>query len=152
MKAHELMTRPVLTVSRETSLAEVAKIMVGHHVGCVAVVDAHGKLCGIITQTDFGPNEQGVPFSMEALLQMFSRLLSQEAMERVREGARTTTARDIMITEVITGEEDTPVEEMARQMLRYDIDHIPVVHDGVPVGIVARHDFLRMIAGEASHD
>jgi CBS domain-containing protein len=54
-----------------------------------------------------------------------------------------------MRTEVITGDEETPVEEMARRMLRYDIDHLPVVREGVPVGIVARHDFLRMIAGEA---
>ena len=38
---------------------------------------------------------------------------------------------------------------MTMSMLRYDIDHIPVVREGVPVGIVARHDFLRMIAGEA---
>jgi CBS domain-containing protein len=133
-------------------LAEAAQIMVDRQVGCIAVVDAHGRLCGIITQSDFGPNEQGVPFSMEALLQIFSRQQSQEAMKRVRESARTATANDIMVTEVITSEEDTPVEELARQMLRYDIDHIPVVRDGVPVGIVARHDFLRMIAGEAKHD
>ena len=51
-----------------------------------------------------------------------------------------------MITSVITAAEDTPVEEVVRQMLRCDIDHIPVVRDGVPIGIVARHDFLRMIA------
>ena len=34
-------------------------------------------------------------------------------------------------------------------MLRYDIDHIPVLRDGVPVGLVSRHDFLRMIAEES---
>ncbi len=38
---------------------------------------------------------------------------------------------------------------MARLMLRYDIDHIPIVRDDVPVGIVARHDFLRLIAEES---
>jgi CBS domain-containing protein len=34
-------------------------------------------------------------------------------------------------------------------MLRYDIDHIPVVREGVPVGIVSRHDLLRMIVRQA---
>jgi CBS domain-containing protein len=148
MKARDLMTQPVFTVRPDASVAEVATVMIDRHVGCVPVVDAQGKLCGIITQTDFGPNEQGVPFSMEAVLQMFSRSLSSEAMQRVRREARTTTARDIMVTEVITDEEDTPIEEMARRMLRYDIDHIAVVRDQVPVGIVARHDFLRAIAGQ----
>jgi CBS domain-containing protein len=140
------MTQPAFTVSRETSVAEVARLMVERQIGCVLVVDAHGKLRGIITQTDFGPSDQGLPYSMEAVLQTFSRPLSHEAMEGVRQGARKLTAKDIMITEVITGDEETPVEEMARQMLRYDIDHIPVVRDQAPVGVVARHDFLRMIA------
>ncbi|MBV8077098.1 MAG: CBS domain-containing protein [Planctomycetaceae bacterium] len=38
---------------------------------------------------------------------------------------------------------------MAKQMLRYDIDHIPVVREVVPVGIVSRHDLLRMIVRQA---
>lgn len=54
-----------------------------------------------------------------------------------------------MITEVITATEETPVEDLAGAMLRYDIDHIPVVRDGMPIGMVSRHDFLRMIAGGA---
>jgi hypothetical protein len=45
--------------------------------------------------------------------------------------------------------EETPLEEIARLMLRYDIGHIPVVRNRVPVGIVARHDFLRILAEEA---
>jgi CBS domain-containing protein len=38
-------------------------------------------------------------------------------------------------------------------MDRYDIDHIPIVRDGRPIGMVARHDFLRMIArgAKAAH-
>ena len=54
----------------------------------------------------------------------------------------------IMVTEVITSTEETPLEEIARLMLRYDVNHIPVLRDGTPVGIVARHDFLRLIAAE----
>jgi CBS domain-containing protein len=143
------MTQPAVTVRRETTLAEVATTMTERRLGCVPVVDKHGKLCGIITQTDFSADEHGVPFSTEAVLQIFSRADTPEATERAREQARAMTAIAAMTTEVITAVEDTPVEEIARQMLRYDIDHIPVVRDGVPVGMVARHDFLRMIAAEA---
>ncbi len=147
MIARDLMTQPVVTVRLETSLAEVAKTMVECRVGCVPVVDAHGQLHGIITQTDFGDTEKGSPFSMEAVLHTFSRPLSHDEIQCVRDEARKTTAKEIMITEVITGVEDTSVEELARQMLRYDIDHIPVIYDGMPVGIVARHDFLRLLSG-----
>ena len=149
MKAREMMTKPVVTVPREASAAEAARAMVDHRAGCVLVVDGQGKLHGIVTQTDFGGDQHGVPFSMEALLQMFSRSMPTETLELARADARTTMVERIMVTDVITGTEETPLEEMARLMLRYEIDHIPVVRDGVPVGIVARHDFLRMIAEEA---
>jgi CBS domain-containing protein len=149
MRAGDLMTCPVVTVRRESSVAEVAKAMVDHKVGCVVVVDPRGKLSGIVTQTDFAGDQHGAAYSMEALLQMFSQSMPPEALKRMREETRGTIVEQIMATEVITGTEETPLEEMARLMLRYDIDHIPVVRDGVPVGIVARHDFLRMIAKEA---
>jgi CBS domain-containing protein len=73
-----------------------------------------------------------------------------EQFEKVRKEAECKTAEEIMVTEVITGSPDTSAEEMARMMLRYDIDHIPIVRDGIPIGVVARHDYLRMIAGPRS--
>jgi len=149
MKACEMMTQPVVTVRRETSAADATRAMVDHRAGCVLVVDLHGKLRGIVTQSDFAGDQHGVPFSMEALLQMFSRSMPSGLLELARADARITSVERIMVTDVITGTEDTPLEEMARLMLRYDIDHIPVVRDGVPVGIVARHDFLRLIAEDA---
>ena len=57
--------------------------------------------------------------------------------ELARADAHTTNVEKIRVTDVITGNEDTPLEEMARLMIRYDVDHIPVVRDGVPIGIVA---------------
>ena len=58
----------------------------------------------------------------------------------------------IMVTEVTLATEETPLEEIARLMLRYDVNHIPVVHDGAPVGIIGRHDFLRLIADQAEQN
>jgi CBS domain-containing protein len=130
-------------------LADVAQIMLDRRIGCVPVVDEHGKLRGIVTETDFAAKERGVPFSLLILPQVFNESMPREAVERVRRAAKTTAAKEIMITEVITAAEDTPAEEVARQMLRYDIDHIPVTRDGVPVGLVSRHDFVRMIVGES---
>ena len=146
MRAQEFMCCPAVTVSPKTSVAEVARLMAEQRIGCVLVVDREKKLRGIVTQTDFGGDQHGAPFSMELLLQMFSRSMPVAELEKLRKDAQGRTAEDIMVTEVLTGQADTPMEELARLMLRYDIEHIPIVQDGVPVGIVARHDFLRMIA------
>ena len=118
MRAEELLTQPVVTVRGETSVAEIAKAMVDNRVGCVLVVDHRGKLRGIVTQTNFGGDEHGVPFSMELLLQMFSRSMSTGEIEKARQEAWASTAEEIMVTDVITAAEDTPVEEIARKMLR----------------------------------
>jgi len=147
MRAGELMSQPVVTVGPETSLAEVARTMVDYRIGGVPVVDPQGKLRGIVTETDFAAKERGMPFSILLLSQAFSQPMPEEAIERVHREARTTAAKEIMITEVITATEDTPVDDVARLMLRYDIDHIPVVRDGALVGIISRHDFLRMVVG-----
>jgi CBS domain-containing protein len=153
MQARDLMTQPVVSVRPEASLAEAAEVMVKCRVGCVTVVDEEGRLRGIVSQTDFAANEQGLPFSIESVLEMYTKPAPGGEIERVRADARKTTVKEIMITEVITATEETPVEAVARAMLRYDIDHVPVVRDGMPIGIVSRHDFLRMIAGatKAAH-
>ena len=147
MKARDIMTKEVATVRPETSLAAVAQIMLEYRIGSVLVVDKPGKLCGIITETDFAAKERGVPFSVHILPQVFSQLLSQEAVELLHDAARTTTAREIMITDVITAAEDTTVDEVAAKMLRHEIEHVPIVRDGSPVGIISRHDLLRILIG-----
>jgi CBS domain-containing protein len=143
------MTQPVVSVHLDASLAEAAETMVKCRIGCVPVVDEGSQLRGIVSQTDFAANEHGLPFSIEAVLDMYTQPVSEQELERVRADARKTPVREVMITEVITATEETPVEEIARSMLRYDIDHIPIVRDGMPIGMVSRHDFLRMSSGGA---
>jgi CBS domain-containing protein len=52
MKVRDIMTSPVLTCTPETSLAVVARRMRDEDYGTLAVVDAHGRLAGIITDRD----------------------------------------------------------------------------------------------------
>ena len=91
------MTQPVLTVRPETSPAEVAQIMLDRRIGCVPMVDEHGKFRGIVTETDFAAKERGVPFSLLNLPQAFGESMPCEVVERVRQAAKTTVAKEIMI-------------------------------------------------------
>ena len=53
MRAHQIMTRPVITVTPETTIVEAANTMLQRHVSGLPVVDAAGKLVGIISEGDF---------------------------------------------------------------------------------------------------
>jgi CBS domain-containing protein len=53
MRAHQIMTRSVVTVAPEASILEAANLMLQRHVSGLPVVDATGKLVGIVSEGDF---------------------------------------------------------------------------------------------------
>ena len=53
-----------------------------------------------------------------------------------------------MTSPVVTAREDDEVTTLVVRMIDRGLKRIPVVRDGAPIGLVARHDLLKMIAGE----
>lgn len=145
MQIGECMTQPVVTVREDTTLEEVARTMLEHRIGGVPVVNAQGRLCGIVTESDFAAHEHGVPFSTFRAPQVFGHWLGSETLAQIYETARRRTAREIMHSDVITVTEAQPVEDAVALLLRHEIHRLPVVRAGVPVGMIARHDLLRLM-------
>ena len=48
MRAHQIMTRPVFTVTPEATILEAANIMLQRHISGLPVADASGKLVWIV--------------------------------------------------------------------------------------------------------
>ena len=55
--------------------------------------------------------------------------------------------RDVMNTDVVTVEPDTPLEEVARRLVERHVHRVPVVERGRLLGVVAALDFVRLVAG-----
>jgi len=53
LRVDQVMTRHVWTVPRDASAAEVGRVMLERQLGCAPVVDAAGRLVGIVTESDF---------------------------------------------------------------------------------------------------
>ena len=53
MRAHQIMTRSVITIAPDATILEAAKTMLQHHVSGLPVVDAAGSLVGIVSEGDF---------------------------------------------------------------------------------------------------
>ena len=153
MKIEDFMSQPVTVVREDTTLEEIARTMLEKNIGCVPVVNARGKISGIITESDFAAKEKGIPFSTFRAPQLLGQWVDKGTVERIYERARTMTAKEIMSHPAITVTEDQSVEAALTLLLKHDVNRLPVVRDGVPVGIVSRHDLLRLmvrkIAGEA---
>jgi len=145
MKVSEIMTEPVLTITQDRSLEEVAHKMLNNKVGGLPVVDDEGKIVGIVTESDFSAKEHAIPFSRNYAPQLFGEWMSKEGIDKAYEAARNVQVKDIMSTPVVTIGEDDTVAEAVRRMLERKVHRLPVVRDGLPVAMISRHDLLKMV-------
>lgn len=144
MKVRDIMSSPVVTVREDATLDEVARLMLAKQIGGVPVVRTDGRLGGIVTESDFSAKSRPVPFSLLSLPSVLGHWL-QPAVERVYQEAREMTAAEVMTRNVVTVDEDATVEDAIHRMCDAKVHRLPVVRDGVPVGMVARRDLLRLM-------
>ncbi len=86
MQVRELMTAPVITVQEETSLEDVARVLLEHDIGGVPVVNRERLLTGIVRESDFAEEEAFVPFSVLRLPRLFGHWLGRGASRRSTRG------------------------------------------------------------------
>lgn len=144
----DILTSPVVTVREDDTLDAVAKTMLEHQIGCAPVVDQNGHLVGIITESDF--LRGSIPFWIYEASEILSRAIPAPEVEHLFETGRKLTASAVMTQPVVTAAPEDSVGSIADQMRRHGIHRIPVVQDGVPVGIVTRRDLLKLLLLEES--
>jgi CBS domain-containing protein len=147
MRAHQIMTRPVITVTPETTIVEAANTMLQRHVSGLPVVDAAGKLVGIISEGDFiRRSEIGTQRKRGRFLK-FILGPGKEATDFVHEhGGK---IGEIMTLEPLTIGEDSDLEEIVELMEKNNIKRLPVMRDDKLVGIVSRSNLLQAVASLA---
>ena len=147
MRAHQIMTRPVVTVSPETTIVEAANTMLQRHVSGLPVVDPAGKLVGIISEGDFlRRSEIGTRRKRDRFLK-FILGPGQAATDFVHEHGRK--VAEIMTPEPLTITEDTALEEIVELMEKNNVKRLPVTRGDQIVGIVSRANLLQAVASLA---
>jgi CBS domain-containing protein len=144
LTAKEIMTRDVCTVHEDTELKELAALFVEHNYKTLPVVDAGGKLVGVISQTDL--IEQDKPLHIPTVISLFDWVIYLESPKVFSDEVRKVSARkvgEICAREVITCTPETPVEEVASLMVEHKIHLLPVLEGEQLVGVVARFDIIR---------
>jgi CBS domain-containing protein len=147
MRAHQIMTKDVVTIGPDASIVEASRLMLEHHISGLPVVDAHGHLVGIVSEGDFlRRNEIGTQRKRARWLQYLIGP-GREAAEFVRQSGRK--IGEIMSRTPLTVGEDTPLEEIVALMERNRIKRLPVMHRDRLVGIVTRANLLAAVASLA---
>ena len=145
MKVSQIMRQPVISMREGDSLEEAARVMLEHNLRGVPVVNEQGTMSGFLSVSDYLAKDKRLPFTRYYAPQLFGKWIEPETLEKIYEEARTTPVKEIMSTDVISVTEEDTMEKLVELMLNRDLNRIPVVRDGVPVGIVARFDLLRLM-------
>jgi len=147
MRAHQIMTRPVITVTPETAIVEAANTMLQRHVSGLPVVDTAGKLVGIVSQGDLiRRSEIGTQRKRGRWLKLILGP-GKAATDFVHEHGRK--VADIMTLEPLTIAEDTGLEEIVQLMEKNNVKRLPVTRGDKIVGIVSRANLLQAVASLA---
>jgi CBS domain-containing protein len=148
MRAHQIMTRPVITVTPDTTIVEAANTMLQKHVSGLPVVDATGKLVGIVSEGDFiRRSEIGTQRKYGRFLK-FILGPGKAATDFVREHGHKIS--EIMTTEpLLTVGEETTLEEIVALMEKNNVKRLPVTRGDKVIGIVSRANLLQAVASLA---
>lgn len=152
MRADEIMTSGVVTITADTPASRIARLLLENHVSAVPVVDASGTPIGMVSEGDLlRRDDQGRAARRAWWLEMLAEgePLAKEFEAQLR--TKDQTAREIMSAPVVTVTESADVGELARLFSAYRIKRVPVVSDGRIVGIVSRVDLLRAFHPEEPH-
>lgn len=141
--AREIMTRPVITVTRDTPIRDIVTLMLRHRISGLPVVDDGGRLVGIVTETDLVYKEDTIQ-ARPPVIPWQGRSLWLERRIGRHGKVEATTAGALMTDNVITATEETGIRELAHLMVAHDINRIPILQDGRVVGIVTRADILKV--------
>ncbi len=147
MFARDVMSRDVITVTGETTIAEVARLLTEHNISGLPVVDGDGRVVGVVSEGDL--IYQDKKLHTPAFLEILGGIIYLEDPKRVgRELQKMTAFKvvEIMTTKVHTVRENTPVQDIATLMLERNVNRVPVLDDkGKLSGIVSRQDIIKSL-------
>ncbi|GIF23357.1 CBS domain-containing protein [Actinoplanes tereljensis] len=132
MRAKDIMTSPVHTVAQTATVESAAQLITANAVTALPVVDGAGRLVGMVSESDLLWHR--VPADPTAHL---NRLPDTDPANRPGMVA------EVMSSDPLTTRPDADVADVAGTMLETDVRSMPVVEDGVVLGIISRRDILR---------
>ena len=145
MQARDIMTERVITVGPETTVREIATLLLERRISAVPVVEESGEIVGIVSEGDLiHRNEIGTELRGRSWwLRLFDDSAALAERYSKSHGAK---ARDVMTRDVVSVDETVSLADIAELLETKHIKRVPVIRDGRLAGIVSRADLVRALA------
>ncbi|HSH23866.1 MAG TPA: CBS domain-containing protein [Acidimicrobiales bacterium] len=152
MLVRSVMSTDVVTFTPDESVQDAIRRLVERDVDAGPVLDADGRLVGMLSSGDLLVQETKLHYP--TVVSLFGAYLelpsSHRRFEEDLRRAVGATVGDVMAPEPVSCAEDDTLERAATLMHDHDVSRLPVTADGRLVGIVSRGDILRAVMGAGS--
>jgi CBS domain-containing protein len=144
----DIMTVPAITVRPDLSVKDLVALFRDRRIGGAPVVDDDGALVGIVTEGDLMAMDADI--ALPHYFEIFDSIIYLESEKTFRERVEKAAAANVeqLMTDgdkVKTIGPDEPARAAATLMSKHRFDRVPVVEDGKVVGIVTRHDIVKIL-------
>ena len=109
----------IVTIASRDTIKQAAALMVEHNVGCLIVNDDAGNFIGLVTERDIAHHIAGLSEGLNAL-----------------------SVGQIMTDHVVSCAPGTPTAQARELMTTHRIRHLPIIDNGVVVGILSARDVM----------
>ena len=148
LTARDIMTKDVFTVSEETSVIELAKLLTSKNISGVPVLSSDGKLTAVVTESDLIDQSKKLHIpTVITILDSVFYLENPDKMEHEMKKMTGSTVADICSGPATTIRSDTPLDEIATIMAEKHIHTLPVVDGEDLVGVIGKRDIIKTLLG-----
>jgi len=157
MKVSEIMSKKIVVVSAKAPVRTAAGLMKENNIGGLPVIDGD-DLVGIITDSDIMKllktgqisDDLWLPSPLEIIEVPIREMINWEKTKHALANIGDLQVEKVMSSPAISIGPDADIEEAASVMLSEKIARLPVVEDGILIGIVARSDIVHGIGSSYS--
>ena len=144
MQAIDIMTNEVIAIDENATVPAVAKLLAERGISAVPVVDKDNQVIGMVSEGDLLHRaETGTERRRPWWLDMMAST-NKLAGDYIK--SHSGKVKDVMTRNVLSVTETTPVADIAFLLETNRIKRVPVVRDGILVGIVSRANLVRALA------
>lgn len=146
LKAQDIMTREVITVTPDTPVPKLARILSENNIGGAPVVDENNLLLGVVTENDLIDQKKKIHIpTVVTILDSVFFLENPDKMEKEIKKIAGATVGDIYTSNPVTVQEDTLLDEIATIMSEKNIHTLPVMNEDRLVGVIGKKDIIRTL-------
>ncbi|WP_027179520.1 CBS domain-containing protein [Maridesulfovibrio bastinii] len=146
LKAKDIMSTDVVTLTPDTDIATAAKLLVERHINGVPVINEDGSLAGVLCQSDLVAQQKSVRLpSLFTLLDGYIAFTSNAEMEKEISKISATKVEQAMTVSPKTITPEATIEDIANLMINKKLYTLPVIENKKLIGIVGKEDILKVL-------